>query len=88
LRRARRWDGIVPISSDLSGQTYLTPTDIEEITKQLSPASDFEVVVTPPSGANYEAYQAAGATWWLEVPWTLDAALAMAKAGPRRAETQ
>jgi alkanesulfonate monooxygenase SsuD/methylene tetrahydromethanopterin reductase-like flavin-dependent oxidoreductase (luciferase family) len=85
LRRARRWDGVIPISSDLSGQTYLTPADIEEITKQLSPASDFEVVVTPPSGAKSEAYQAAGATWWLEVPWTLDAALAMAKAGPGEA---
>jgi hypothetical protein len=78
----------VPISSDLSGQAFLTPADIEEITKQLSPPPDFEVVVTPPSEANVEDYQAAGATWWLEVPWTLEAALAMARAGPRRAGTQ
>jgi alkanesulfonate monooxygenase SsuD/methylene tetrahydromethanopterin reductase-like flavin-dependent oxidoreductase (luciferase family) len=87
LRRARRWDGIVPISSDLSGETFLTPADIEDIRKQLNPPPGFDVVVTPPRGANPEEYQAAGATWWLEVPWTLEAALAMAKAGPVGQET-
>ena len=82
LRRARRWDGIVPTSSDMSGETSLTPADIEMIMRQIDPPPGFDVVVTPPRGASFEDYAAAGATWCLLMPWTLDSAVALAKAGP------
>ncbi len=83
LRRAARWDGIFPISSDMSGDTALAPEDIAVIRDEVGRLdADFDIVTGGPPGADIAAYADAGATWWLEFPWTLDEAFERASEGP------
>jgi alkanesulfonate monooxygenase SsuD/methylene tetrahydromethanopterin reductase-like flavin-dependent oxidoreductase (luciferase family) len=78
LRRAARWDGIVPIGRDLPLAAMLTPEDMQEI--MLSVASQpeytppFEVVHSGITRGTDTAldrevvatYQQVGVTWWVE----------------------
>lgn len=80
IRRAARWDGVVPVSP--AGGGHLEPKDVAAIRGRID-RDDFELVVTPPDEADPSAYEAAGATWCISVATDRDAALAKAKAGPR-----
>jgi alkanesulfonate monooxygenase SsuD/methylene tetrahydromethanopterin reductase-like flavin-dependent oxidoreductase (luciferase family) len=65
--RARRWQGIVPISA---AGAPLAPSDIAEIVTALGPVPDgFDVVAA--SWPEYSAadYERAGATWLIESRW-------------------
>jgi alkanesulfonate monooxygenase SsuD/methylene tetrahydromethanopterin reductase-like flavin-dependent oxidoreductase (luciferase family) len=75
FRRAARWDGVFPLKRD---GPLLTPDDLREVVAFLSSERghlrNFDVVatgVTPgespdEAAATVEAFEAAGATWWLE----------------------
>ena len=83
LRRAARWDGVVPISVDLSGETALSPNDIRRIRAEVGRDDEgFEVVVSPPPDADPATYASAGATWWQQTAMSYDAAMAAALNGP------
>jgi alkanesulfonate monooxygenase SsuD/methylene tetrahydromethanopterin reductase-like flavin-dependent oxidoreductase (luciferase family) len=81
LRRAARWDGMVPISGDGA----LRPEELAEavayVREHRQVDTAFDVVVsggTEPAagdGRRLAAYAAAGATWWLEdiSPWRFGA---------------
>ncbi|HJR45029.1 MAG TPA: LLM class flavin-dependent oxidoreductase [Actinomycetota bacterium] len=79
IRRAARWDGIVPVAP--SGGGNLTADDIATIRDRVG-RDDFEIVATPPKDASRSDYESAGATWWISEATDRDAALAKAKAGP------
>jgi alkanesulfonate monooxygenase SsuD/methylene tetrahydromethanopterin reductase-like flavin-dependent oxidoreductase (luciferase family) len=78
LRRAARWDGIVPIGRDLSLEAMLSPDEMQEIvrsvTSQPGYTTPFEVVhsgITAGTDAAYDrevvaAYEQVGVTWWVE----------------------
>ena len=67
----------------MSGETALTPGDIAAIRAEIGRFDpDFDLVTGGPPDADLQAYADAGATWWLEFPWTLDAAFERAAAGP------
>ena len=80
IRRAARWDGIVPVAPSPGGG-HLSPADIEAIRDRID-RDDFEIVVTPPDDADPAAYESAGATWCISVATDHEAALGRAKAGP------
>jgi alkanesulfonate monooxygenase SsuD/methylene tetrahydromethanopterin reductase-like flavin-dependent oxidoreductase (luciferase family) len=70
LRRAARWDGWVADSADPSGMT-LSPADVarglETIRAQRTADAPFDLAVLGHGDlADLAAYEAAGATWWLE----------------------
>jgi alkanesulfonate monooxygenase SsuD/methylene tetrahydromethanopterin reductase-like flavin-dependent oxidoreductase (luciferase family) len=78
LRRAARWDGLVPIGTT----AMLTPDDIRTIKSYVmdhrTSDAPLDIVCsgTPLAGSpdaeeRASAFEAAGATWWLEsyVPW-------------------
>src|SRR5205085_5476680 len=66
LRRAARWDGWVADSADPTGNT-ISPSDLARGISEIGRAEDFDVAVLPRSdNAGPAAYEAAGATWWLE----------------------
>lgn len=78
LRRAVRWDGVIPIGSDLPLAAMLTPEQMCEIvayvTSRPDYAAPFEIVhsgITPGVDAALDRsvvarYQQVGVTWWLE----------------------
>src|SRR5579883_2049426 len=78
LRRAARWDGVIPIGRDLPLVEMLTPREIQEIVRytiaQPGYAAPFEIVhmgvTTGTDKARdreiVEAYRQAGVTWWIE----------------------
>lgn len=78
LRRAARFDGVVPIGRDLPLTAMLTPEEMQEIvsyiTAQSTYATPFEFVHSGiTSGTNMlsdreivAAYQRVGVTWWIE----------------------
>jgi len=78
LRRANRWDGVIPIGRDLPLAAMLTPEQIQEIVHIVSSlpgyTHPFEVVhmgITAGTNAAYDreivaSYQQAGVTWWVE----------------------
>lgn len=78
LRRALRWDGIVPIGGTLPLAAMLTPEQMGEIVEyvvsQPGYASPFEIVhsgITAGLDATYDRaivaeYQQVGVTWWVE----------------------
>jgi len=78
LRRAARWDGIVPIGRDLPLAAMLTPEEMHEIilsvASQPEYTTPFEVVhmgITDGIDAVQDrevvaAYQQVGVTWWVE----------------------
>jgi hypothetical protein len=66
-RRAAKWDGIVPLNGDALGEP-MSPDDVracvEYVGRHRRNGSPFEVVVSP-HGGDPQAYEAAGATWWI-----------------------
>jgi alkanesulfonate monooxygenase SsuD/methylene tetrahydromethanopterin reductase-like flavin-dependent oxidoreductase (luciferase family) len=78
LRRAARWDGVVPIGRDLPLAGMLTPAEMHEIVSYVASqpgyTTPFEVVhsgITAGTDVAYDravvaAYKQAGVTWWLE----------------------
>jgi alkanesulfonate monooxygenase SsuD/methylene tetrahydromethanopterin reductase-like flavin-dependent oxidoreductase (luciferase family) len=80
IRRARRWDGIVPISA--APDASLRPDEIAEIRERIGRA-DIEIVVEASEHGTPADYTRAGATWWLEIVTDRDAALAAARRGPQ-----
>ncbi len=102
LRRAARWDGwiCVGMAGDMTPALDLTPDDLAtslEVVRAEREAlgrsgEPFDVAFLGYSGAAIEAtpaaFEAAGATWWLEsfhlAREPLDALMARAEAGPPR----
>ena len=67
LARARKWQGIVPISAD--GKP-LVPAVIAEIVGALAPApSGFDVATARAPGHPVADYERAGTTWLIESRW-------------------
>lgn len=78
LRRAARWDGVIPIGRDLPLTAMLPPEEMQEVvhyvTSQPEYTSPFEVVhsgITAGTDAVYDhevvnVYQRVGVTWWVE----------------------
>jgi len=94
LRRAARWDGIVPMRSLGSGIGFLDPDDIAalcaEVRSQRGSLDGFDVVVNagPPPCATVEDFERAGATWWMasmdDSPGWFDLLLDIVSDGPPR----
>jgi len=100
LRRAARWDGVVPQVLGPDGSWQATPAVVAEIVamvrEQQAADGPFDVVITgrtrpdePDEAKDVTgAIAAAGATWWLEgfrpQPGEHDAALRRIDAGPPR----
>jgi alkanesulfonate monooxygenase SsuD/methylene tetrahydromethanopterin reductase-like flavin-dependent oxidoreductase (luciferase family) len=63
LRRAVRWDGFFPI--DLPGPQALAELAGELADLRTDAGGPFELVVTDPPGADWDAWISAGATWCL-----------------------
>lgn len=96
FRRAARWDGMMPIAKTVMEGTDLTPDDIAEIASYSkehrgAEAEPMEIAkggMTAGADDTEEpsAFEAAGATWWLEsiVPWgnTREGVLARIRQGP------
>lgn len=83
MRRALRYDGLLPARMDAQGQfVELRPADIAEmrdfIASNREPAAPFDIVVegrTPgehpdEAAAQVRAWAEAGATWWIEAMWS------------------
>ncbi len=73
LRRAARWDGVVPLSDD--GQP-LTPDVVRRVVEFLAAQRSlehFEVVATAAPGIDHAEYAEAGATWLVESIWPASA---------------
>ncbi len=78
LRRAARFDGVVPIGRDLPMTAMLSPQEMREIANYVASqpgyTSAFDIVhmgITDGTDAAYDsevirAYQQAGVTWWAE----------------------
>jgi alkanesulfonate monooxygenase SsuD/methylene tetrahydromethanopterin reductase-like flavin-dependent oxidoreductase (luciferase family) len=78
LRRAARWDGIVPIGRDLPIAAMLTPEEMHEIVLSVASQPEysppFEVVHSGITGGTdaaldreiVVAYERVGVTWWIE----------------------
>jgi hypothetical protein len=92
VRRAARWDGVVPIYADDTDFRCVTPDEVAGIVAEVHDRRDgddpFDVVVwaIAPDASMRQAYADAGATWLLEGPapgpaW-IDDALQIAAAGP------
>ena len=84
LRRAARWDGLVPLAHDPETDFRSpTPEEVAQmmgyIRRRRDPAAPFEVIVGdslsvpgPPAAEIVGPYAAAGATWWMEsIGWPL-----------------
>ena len=66
LRRASRWDGWCADSADPTGMT-LSPDDVARGIARIGREGNFDVAVLGQNdAADPAAYEAAGATWWLE----------------------
>jgi alkanesulfonate monooxygenase SsuD/methylene tetrahydromethanopterin reductase-like flavin-dependent oxidoreductase (luciferase family) len=83
IQRAARWDGIAPIPPDPEHQ-FLTPDDVRAVLDAVGRDEGFDLVANGGPDAIPADYERAGATWWLEVAFTRDDALARARAGPQR----
>ena len=91
VRRAARWDGIVPIYATTTEFRPVHPEEVAGIVAEIGAGRDlagFDVVVwaVAPDPARRTEYREAGATWLIEGPapgddW-LDDAMAIATAGP------
>lgn len=78
LRRAARWDGVIPIGRDLPLTAMLSPVQMQDIVSSVGSQpgynTPFEIVhsgVTSGQDAGHDrevvaTYQQVGATWWLE----------------------
>ncbi len=87
LRRAARFDGVFPISADMS---MLSPELVAQIvayvSEHRSTSEDFDVVIGGPStDVDLEAYREAGVTWYQVTPeLRFEERLQMIAAGPPR----
>jgi alkanesulfonate monooxygenase SsuD/methylene tetrahydromethanopterin reductase-like flavin-dependent oxidoreductase (luciferase family) len=90
MRRALRWDGLIPQVIDADGPRPATPDDIAANRSTFRADRPFDVVV---EGGHTEhtvdEWEAAGATWWLDADWELvgapdavERAAAHLRAGP------
>jgi hypothetical protein len=94
VRRAARWDGVVPIRAVDSGIGFLRPDDIaslcDEIRALRGSLDGFDVVANPgpPPTAGVEDFEQAGATWWMasmdDFPGWFDELTEVVAAGPPR----
>jgi alkanesulfonate monooxygenase SsuD/methylene tetrahydromethanopterin reductase-like flavin-dependent oxidoreductase (luciferase family) len=78
LRRAARWDGVIPIGRDLPLTAMLTPAQMQAIVRSVASqpgyTTPFEVVhsgITAGTDAAHDRevvapYQQVGVTWWVE----------------------
>jgi len=72
LRRAARWDGVVPIAT-------MTPDDVSEmravVAEHRDPTEPFAIAMTSDETASRDiaAYADAGVTWWLDAVRPFDA---------------
>ena len=82
LRRAARWDGIVPTAPATPDAGGLRAEDVAVLRERMGP--DRDVVVTPPEQADPKEYERAGATWWIEVATEREFALRKASEAPPR----
>jgi len=87
LQRASRWDGWIADSSDPTGMT-LAPDDVRRSVEIIGRGDGYEVAVLgEPDRGDPNAYEQAGATWWLESlhddRGSLDDVLRLVSAGPR-----
>lgn len=64
LERARRWEGVFPLSS--SGP--LTPSELRGLVNTLDPPAGYEIVTMFHPDAAVEELAAAGATWLIDGP--------------------
>ena len=81
MRRALRWDGILPIKKDGTGEV-MTPADIKAmkafVAKRRRQSSPFDIVVEGETPGDDPAQAAvivrplveAGITWWMETMWS------------------
>jgi len=80
MRRAAKWDGVVPIAKDQMSGGKVGPSDLAEMMQLISGEArqdpNFDIVIigmTPDTGdtSAIAAYAEAGATWWVEAsaPW-------------------
>jgi alkanesulfonate monooxygenase SsuD/methylene tetrahydromethanopterin reductase-like flavin-dependent oxidoreductase (luciferase family) len=85
FRRAARYDGVYPMPSDVTQGMTLSAEEIAAMRTLIGREDDdFDVVVTAPPDGDPREYADVGATWWLEVCTTADAAFRRAAAGPTR----
>ena len=83
FRRAARWDGVYPMHANPAERFYLLPDEVRAVRAACGrDDAGFDVAVSPPDDADPDAYDAAGATWWLAVHSDRAEALAKAAAGP------
>jgi alkanesulfonate monooxygenase SsuD/methylene tetrahydromethanopterin reductase-like flavin-dependent oxidoreductase (luciferase family) len=83
MRRAAAWDGFIPTRAPSSdGKEGFDPDEVAQIREQIGPGPD--LVIMPPTGAEPEAYEQAGASWWMEVATDRDTALRKVTEGPPR----
>jgi len=81
IRRAARYEGIVPTPMQDGDSNHLSPDDIAAVRERLD-RDDAEIVVTAPLQGRAADYERAGATWLLEVATSRAEALERAAAGP------
>jgi alkanesulfonate monooxygenase SsuD/methylene tetrahydromethanopterin reductase-like flavin-dependent oxidoreductase (luciferase family) len=87
FRRAARYDGVFPIRGDMQD---MTPADVARVAGYVSRhrtgEGPFDIVVGGPPGANVDAMEEAGATWFLAGPSpegeSVEETLAWISAGP------
>jgi len=83
MRRALRWDGILPMKMGADGsQERMSPDDIRELRAYIAAnrtaTTPFDIIIegtTPAAdpdaaGAQIQLYAEAGATWWMEALWS------------------
>jgi hypothetical protein len=66
MRRAQRWDGIVPLTPH--GEP-LTPDGLREVLAYTGTRDGWDVVATGAPGVPVAGYAEAGATWYVESTW-------------------
>lgn len=94
LRRAARWDGVLPMKLGADGVAFVDPDDVASIVAEIAARrgslDGFDVVINPgfPDPAPIEDFAAAGATWWMqsmgEFPGWVDELHKIVDAGPPR----
>jgi alkanesulfonate monooxygenase SsuD/methylene tetrahydromethanopterin reductase-like flavin-dependent oxidoreductase (luciferase family) len=90
LRRAARWDGWLADGSD-EERNRLSPDDVARSLAPLELPTNFDVAfIGYAEQADLDAYEAAGATWWIENVSALrggvDGALDIVRRGPPQAQ--
>jgi alkanesulfonate monooxygenase SsuD/methylene tetrahydromethanopterin reductase-like flavin-dependent oxidoreductase (luciferase family) len=96
MRRAARFDGVIPATADFYDGGYVTPNQVAEILayidQQRANASAFDFAFVAgypdnepdPHGEMFEQYVEAGVTWWLLHATGLEHARSLARSGPPR----